>query len=86
MIFTKVRIKISLPKVGQKLNSPAVNDVLAVMHHAVQVVEVGLSRVTVSILLHWNEIRLDVFVLSTPLFICYRMKQCSFLLKKDQVV
>lgn len=52
MIFTKVRIKISLPKVGQKLNSPAVNDVLAVMHHAVQVVEVGLSRVTVSILLH----------------------------------
>lgn len=52
VIFTEGGIKISFPKVGQKLHSPAINYILTVVNHTVQVVKVGLSRVTVSIFLH----------------------------------
>lgn len=52
VIFTEGGIKISFPKVGQKLNSPAINYILTVVNHTVQVVKVGLSCVTVAIFLH----------------------------------
>jgi len=52
VIFTEVGIKISFPEVGQKLNSPAIDYVLTVVNHTVQVVKVGLSGVTVSVFLH----------------------------------
>lgn len=67
VIFTEGGIKISFPKVGQKLDSPAVHHVLTVVNHAVQVVEVGLPRVAVPIFPHWNAINSVIFVLSAPL-------------------
>lgn len=52
VVFTEGGVEIHLPEVGQELNPPAVHHILAVVDHAVQVVEVGLSRVAVPILLH----------------------------------
>lgn len=50
--LTKLGIKACFPEIGQQLDSPALHHVLAVVDHAVEVVEVRLPRVAVPIFLH----------------------------------
>lgn len=52
MVFAEGGVEVGLPEVGEQLDAAALDHVLAVVHHAVQVVEVGLPRVAVPILLH----------------------------------
>lgn len=52
VIFAEGGVEVGFPEVGKQLHAAALDHVLTVVHHAVQVVEVGLPRVAVPILLH----------------------------------
>lgn len=52
VIFAEGGVEVGFPKVGKQLHTAALDHVLTVVHHAVQVVEVRLPRVAVPILLH----------------------------------
>lgn len=52
VFLTKIRIKSIFTEVGQELHSPALCYIFAVVHHAIQIVEVSLSCMTVPIFLH----------------------------------
>lgn len=52
VLLTKSRIKVRFSEVGQQLYPPAFHDVLTVMDHAVEVVEVGLPGVAVALPFH----------------------------------
>lgn len=52
VIFAEGGVEVGFPEVGEQLDAAALDHVLTVVHHAVQVVEVGLPRVAVPILLH----------------------------------